>query len=199
MGTLIKQLKLSKNTKDLTKKVVIKLLEEFPIKELEHLTLDKVINELKEEKVITIHNTVNKESNAYKYYFNEEDKLEFDSIKVAQALLTLFTGKIGCSKSNGRVDMYDLVAKKSEVIAAIEDFHKLYEDYTIEEIIGATSMFFNMREKTDGAYLYAPKITTYIKGSDKKSYLPSYIEMYRLTNKSTTQTGIHRDGVYRDV
>jgi len=194
MGTLIEMLHTSTDKTLMVKRLVIALIDNYGLENNRHLGIDKVVEELKQEKVLDNKGRILKKSPSYLKYIEEEISKEIDIKRLTRKLIGIFAGKKG--SAGGR--HYILLSTTMEVSKALIKFLADNDEVTEEEIIEATKLYFTMNEGINGVYKYAPKIHTFITGNESKAYLINYIMQIRGDTK-TNKVKHFNEGIYKDV
>jgi len=193
MATLIEYLMESKDKKELSEKIVIKLLEYGLVEDIKHLELDSIIKKLVAERVLNYEGKVIKSSVKYRDYFPLKDTpMTIDDI--VEGIETIYRGKIGIAA--GR--KYPLLDSRYNIRKEIVRFKELYE-IEGDDIIKAMEYYFNKAKKIGTSYKYAPRVCTFINGNDKNRYLLNYVARIQSTEGEESVVPDINEGVYTDV
>ncbi len=196
MGTLIEMLHTAENKSILIKRLVIALIDNYGLESNKHLGIEKVVGELKQEKVLDVRGRLMKQSTKYKQYIEEDISNEVDIKRLTKKLIKIFAGKKGVA--GGR--RYILLSTPAETTRALVKFIADNDDVTEEDIVKATKLFFDMQDGENNIYKYAPKIHTFITGNESKAYLLNYVMQIKGEDGESNRKVKHfSEGIYRDV
>lgn len=151
--------------------------------------LEKVLSKIKDSNVLKNYNGVTLLNldvfNSSKYYRMLNSKVEkpMDTTKLFYEIGILWRGKIGVGKNGGKYVLYDKVNTEKNLIEFIQE----NSDISFEVIIEANKEFLNgLVYDKNGAYMYTPKCSTFIKGNESSSYLIEFC--YNIINKKSEET-----------
>lgn len=88
-------------------------------------------------------------------------------ISTANKINAIFRGKRGISDSGYEYPL----SETNRVLISLQKFTVAYPEYDEDIIVQATQEYFNSAQVVNKCYYYAPKVSTFIEGSDSKEYL----------------------------